>query len=480
MNKKQLVVMCCLIICSFSFVLMGQAQESKVMYITSEIDKIGALIEKGDYIQADKKWSMLNKQYPDISKSAIVDNVHEKLFNEYRVTLDRKLSKPVDKDSFSLDGIVTQKSQQEGSGNFWNFEFKSTDGIVYVFACNLYDKLRYEVDGVEIDQFKGYEKLRNEYQNAKLIIPRSKYDYVMNKCKNKGCDGTCPTMIMMSSASPTRQQTSNNDHVERARQEFAIADKELNATYRTVMGSLSSEKQAELKKEQIAWIKMKESSAVQEANRTGDKNSPAWTVRNLEYTTKVTKERTNYLNSKIVTNNNYTSVQEGSTPPPPLPYVKSPACPFEGCQYGKWKLRKSQKLYAAPDISSAVVTELKVNEKVEALNGQVTTSQYGVIKVIKEEKITTLNDVNIKLKPGNILYEVSYLGEGNCSVFYNGKLIEIPRGWNPDRIGQIDKDDWGQLVQKRQSNWWVKVIVPKTKMSGWIINPEADGMDMFG
>jgi len=481
MKKNHSLILCGLafVLCFFFAGRVGQSQETREIFIANEIDAIGVLIDKGDYVQADKRWAKLKNQYNDFSKLNI-DNAHEKLFAEYRVTLDRKLSKAVDKNSFSLDGVVTKKSQQEGSGDFWNFEFKSNDGIEYVFACSSYDKLRYQVDGVEIDQFKGYEKLKNAYQIVKMIIPRSKYDYVINKCKNKGCDGTCPTMIMMSSSAPTEQQSSNNNKIERARQEFAIADKELNTTYKIVMGSLSSEKQAELKRDQISWIKMKEAAAVQEANKTGDKNSLAWTIRNLEYTTKVTKERTSQLN--LINNNASSKVssQARNISPPNLPYVKSPSCPFEGCQYGKWKLRKPLKLYSAPDINSVAVADLKVNEKIDALSGQVITSHYGIVNVVKKTKISSNDNEVFLLKPGDVLYEMSYLGEGICSVFYKGKIIEIPRGWDPDKVGHIDQDSWGQLVQKRRSDWWVKVFVPKTKMNGWIVNPEADGMDMFG
>jgi len=308
MKKRYTMIFYSLIfILSFLFTgLMGQplksevqtvqAQEGRDAFIMKEIDEIGALINKGDYDQADKRWLKLKKQYPDFSK-VVIDNAHEKIFVEYRVTLDRKLNKSIDKNSFSLEGIIAKKSSQEGSGNFWNFEFKSNDGIEYVFACNSYDPVRYQADGVNIDQFKGYEKLKNTYQNVKLIIPKSKYDYVMNKCKNKGCDGICPSMIMMSTSgsTPPQQQSSNNDPIERARMEFAAADKELNTLYRAVMGTLNPDKQAELKKEQIAWIKMKEATAVQAANSAGAKNSTAWTIKNLEYSTRLTKERINQL-----------------------------------------------------------------------------------------------------------------------------------------------------------------------------------------
>jgi len=108
-----------------------KGKENRKEIIEREIDEVGLLIDKGDYNQADKRLSNLNKQYPpDVSKENI-DNIHKKLSVEYRVTLDQKLNKAIDKDSFSLDGIVTEKQPQEGSGVFWGFNFITNDGIEF-------------------------------------------------------------------------------------------------------------------------------------------------------------------------------------------------------------------------------------------------------------------------------------------------------------------------------------------------------------
>ncbi|MBF0411619.1 MAG: TonB family protein [Desulfamplus sp.] len=183
-------------------------------FIAQEIDTVGELINKGDYNQADKRLSALNKQYPDLSSLQYIDHAHEKIAVEYRVILDQKLNKPIAKDSFELEGIVTQKSTQEGSGDFWDFEFKAKDGNKYFFMCSASNPLRFQVDGVNIDQFQGYEKLQTTYQKVKLVIPNAQYDYVTNNCQNKHCNGICPDAILMYSSNRVKPESNQIVHIE--------------------------------------------------------------------------------------------------------------------------------------------------------------------------------------------------------------------------------------------------------------------------
>ncbi|MEI6260560.1 MAG: hypothetical protein WCR46_11715 [Deltaproteobacteria bacterium] len=574
-----------------------KVQENRMEFIKKEIDEIGTLIEKGDYDQADKRLSKLNKQYPDFTKEAI-DNVHMKLSVEYRVTLDQKLNKAIDKDSFLLEGIVTEKQPQEGSGAFWGFNFKANDGIEHAFACSASNPLRYQLDGVNIDQFTGYKKLKDAYANVRLIIPKNQYDYVMNKCKNKGCDNPiCPSVIMMFSPSPTQSVATVPAQDPPSTGKMVDAPTIMvgdSYTYETE--NISNSKLSYVATREVTAIEGNRLSVVTTNTKSGSKRinyydrtwgylgsgasdndgvsfSPAlkyldfplsvgkkWTAQSTETDKKTGRQRQHTINGmvdgwekvqvpageyealKIILKTevkdadkvspgtdiswyvpalrrsvkseltgldvstgheekriarlltyHLTSIPKSSSSdtanksqedtetdvPPKLPFVKSPACPFEGCRFGKWKLTKPVKLYSAPDINSSVISELKINDDVEASTGQVITSQYGQVKVMKGVKITS-DKGDFFLKPGDFLYEMLYLGEGMCIVFYKGNTIEISEGWNSETGSVADQNRWGQLVQKRLSDWWVKVYVPKNKMNGWIVNPKADGMDMFG
>jgi uncharacterized protein YecT (DUF1311 family) len=280
--------------------LVGNAEfgEQERIRIEKEISKIGQLINKGDYTQANARLKDIDAKYPDIAKTA-VSGASERSLAEYRARINQKMYQgrnTADEELFTLYGEVTKKSPQEGSGAFWNFELKTSDGVEYIFTCSATDSLNYKIDNRFVNLTEGYESLK-KYPNVALYIKKSKYDYVMNKCRNKGCDGTCPSIIEMHStatqASPNMQ--SPPEPLELAQQEFNDADKELNILYRVIMDRLNPDQKHSLKKEQIAWIKRKESTCLDEANQAGPKDSQVWRVQYLKLATKMTEERISQL-----------------------------------------------------------------------------------------------------------------------------------------------------------------------------------------
>jgi len=281
--------------------LVGNAEfgEQERIRIEKEISKIGQLINKGDYIQANTLLKDIDAKYPDIAKTS-VSGASERSLAEYRARINREMYQgrnTANEELFALNGEVTKKSPQEGSGAFWNFELRATDGIEYVFLCSATSSLNYKIDNRFVDMAEGYESLKNKYPNVTLYIQKSKYDYVMNKCRNKGCDGTCPSIIEMHStaiqASPTMQ--SPPESIELVHQEFNDVDKELNILYRTIIDRLNPDQKHSLKKEQISWIKRKESACLAEANQVGPKDSQVWRSQYLKLATEMTKERISQL-----------------------------------------------------------------------------------------------------------------------------------------------------------------------------------------
>ena len=83
--------------------------------------------------------------------------------------------------------------------------------------------------------------------------------------------------------------------MDRSRQKLSIVDKELNELYKTIMANLSQDQKAMFKKEQDEWIKRLESACANEANRVGPKDSPAWLNKNIDCTTRMTKDRISQL-----------------------------------------------------------------------------------------------------------------------------------------------------------------------------------------
>jgi hypothetical protein len=171
--------------------------------IENDIDAIGGMIKKGDYKKASQRLKDFDKKYPNL-ETAVLSGASERSLAEYRSIIEQKrngATASLGVGTFALEGVVTKKSKPEGSGGFWNFEFKASDGIEYVFMCSATDSLYFKLDNTNISLDEGYDTFYNTYTNATLHIPQSEHDYVMNTCRNKGCEnGICPSAILMHSS----------------------------------------------------------------------------------------------------------------------------------------------------------------------------------------------------------------------------------------------------------------------------------------
>ena len=152
---------------------------------------------------------------------------------------------------------------------------------------------------------------------------------------------------------------------------------------------------------------------------------------------------------------------------PQLPYVNQ-ACPIDNCNYGKWRLNKSTILYSDSSLKSDAITKLAAKQSVQALRGEIHTSQFGEIKVNKTE----VQDNNLTLKKGDILFDLAAISLGMHDVWFNGSIYRLKNGWNANIVSE--KEVWGKPVTKRLSNWWVKVELPEQGLSGWIVNPDVE------
>lgn len=163
---------------------------------------------------------------------------------------------------------------------------------------------------------------------------------------------------------------------------------------------------------------------------------------------------------------------------PPKLYVSEGACPFECCQYGKWKTRKSVKIFKEIR-STNLAFEIPAGVEVNALTG----------KVLKDpEPYVVLETIGV-VKQGDILFTLNYFGEGAINYWYNGKLapdlkteISTNHFYEND---QSNSDDlrWLKQVYPEKSfadEWWAKIRT-KEGIEGWV-RPEGlfDGTDACG
>jgi hypothetical protein len=186
---------------------LSESVEKKRDRLEKQVAKIGELIAAKEYQAADNVLKDLDRQFPDALVSANSELVYvwicgasNRDLAEYRMTLNQKLGRVdsiINKDTFAIDGVVTGKTQQEGSGGFWRFVVTTPGKDHYSFMCSATAVPYFRIHGADIDVVNGYEKLQDVYNRVTLVIPNHQYRHVDQVCKNKDCNGICPTAIIM-------------------------------------------------------------------------------------------------------------------------------------------------------------------------------------------------------------------------------------------------------------------------------------------
>jgi uncharacterized protein YgiM (DUF1202 family) len=153
---------------------------------------------------------------------------------------------------------------------------------------------------------------------------------------------------------------------------------------------------------------------------------------------------------------------------PKLPYTDIGACPFECCTYRDWTANKITVLRTKMSEGSQVAFRVKKGEKVRGMTGVVITTKAGVLKALKN---TTAGDNdNIRVKTGELLYLLTYTGEGFYDTWFKGKVFSYSFYDNKSL----------KLVSEPKSVWWVK-IRNRRGQTGWTKLPDNfDNKDSCG
>jgi len=136
---------------------------------------------------------------------------------------------------------------------------------------------------------------------------------------------------------------------------------------------------------------------------------------------------------------------------PRMPYVDKGACPFECCTYQEWTVDKPTVITSAMRDGSPVAFRLKKGEKVTGVTGTVITTRSGIVRVLKN---MTLG--NVRLKRGDNLFLLTYLGEGFSKIWYKGRIFD----------GDPNDQELFKDIRKPIDIWWVKVK-NRRGQTGW-------------
>ncbi|MFN3667235.1 MAG: IPT/TIG domain-containing protein [Sediminibacterium sp.] len=140
----------------------------------------------------------------------------------------------------------------------------------------------------------------------------------------------------------------------------------------------------------------------------------------------------------------------------PIPYEDFGACPFECCSYREWFANRDTIIRSDHRKGSTIVFTVKKGEKVIAITGVVITTKPGRAKVLRPVKIG-----NTQANPGDIVYLLTYTGEGVYKIWHQGNVVAN----NMDVMQDIE------ILEKPESIWWV-TIRNKRGQTGWSDQPE--------
>ena len=149
------------------------------------------------------------------------------------------------------------------------------------------------------------------------------------------------------------------------------------------------------------------------------------------------------------------------SPKPSLPKIDENACPFEGCQFGKWTARERVPIYSTWKLERKLLRTLSKGEAVTALTGIHVTFAPSEIEV-------TAPMPQYGLKPGDTIFGYMNIGEGFFSAWFNGYWVGEFEGGGiegPNGSG-CRRNCTAKLLKPARSEWWVQ-IKTKDGTIGW-------------
>ena len=166
------------------------------------------------------------------------------------------------------------------------------------------------------------------------------------------------------------------------------------------------------------------------------------------------------------------SLTPQKSPKPTLPKIDYKACPFEGCQFGKWTAVQPVPIYSTWHAKRKLLRNLEKGEGVTAITGIHITFEPSEIKV-------TAPMPQYGLKPGDTVFGYMNLGEGFFSAWFNGTWVGEFDGSTiegPEDSG-CRRNCTAKFLKPGRVEWWVQVKM-KDGTIGWARDGDKfDGTD---
>jgi hypothetical protein len=164
-----------------------------------------------------------------------------------------------------------------------------------------------------------------------------------------------------------------------------------------------------------------------------------------------------------------------------MPFEDVGACPFEGCVYRDWIANSAVTVRTDRSPNSPTAFMLKKGERVQAITGIVVTLKPGRVQFRNAVDLHT-NAGYVHVEPGETLYLLTYLGEGETKAWFKGQMYDDVDGSEffnalcDDRPRSCN----GRIVERPRVVWWVRLRNMKG-LTGWTNEPaKFDNKDALG
>ncbi|HEU4373182.1 MAG TPA: hypothetical protein VFS02_06825 [Telluria sp.] len=158
---------------------------------------------------------------------------------------------------------------------------------------------------------------------------------------------------------------------------------------------------------------------------------------------------------------------------PPAGYENWGVCPFECCTYREWTAADDIPVHERRSDQSAVVFRLHPGDAVDGLDGVVVTERPGAVRInsaVNDGYINGNDKPQLALKPGDVVYMLSPLGEGFFLFWYQGKVYRSGIG-----LAAMPGVDGSEA----KMTWW-KLVKNKAGQRGWTVSNKFTHVDACG
>jgi hypothetical protein len=169
------------------------------------------------------------------------------------------------------------------------------------------------------------------------------------------------------------------------------------------------------------------------------------------------------------------AADKAATPEPRLPVIDRNACPFEGCTFGKWIVKRETAVF---DTWEQARKQLFVLQK-----GAVVTGLTGVHIVHEPDRIRILKLIpELQVQPGDVILRYMYHGEGASDLWVKGQW---KKEYDTGFVTELDnsgclRDCSAKVISQGRKEWWARLKNRQGQMGWTKVEDQFDCVDALG